>query len=211
MISTQSSPTREKILEIIKKLGKATVKNLTEELQITPMAIRGHLSKLEKEDLIQTDHVRQKLGRPLQVFSLTDKGDSFFPKQYGNFAVELLEDLQTLEEGKIFEMVIQRREDRIIEARKSSINNEESPKMRLQRYCELIEKDGYMPKIEEISEKSFLLTEGNCVVRQIASSFSFCCSSEAKVLSAIFPDATITKISNQIAGDEKCAYRFEFN
>jgi len=122
MINTQSSPTREKILEIIKKTGKATVKNLTEELSITPMAIRGHLSKLEKEDLIQTDQIRQKLGRPLQVFSLTEKGDSLFPKQYGQFAVDLLTDLQDIDQGKTLEKMIQRREERIIESRKTIIN-----------------------------------------------------------------------------------------
>ena len=64
MKNTQNSPTREKVLEIIKKEKKATVKELTKELGITPMAIRGHLNKYLKavergETLVLTSRNRE--------------------------------------------------------------------------------------------------------------------------------------------------------
>ncbi|MDX2470827.1 MAG: winged helix-turn-helix transcriptional regulator, partial [SAR324 cluster bacterium] len=111
----QTTSTRDRVLEFIKKEGSVSVKTLTLEIGITPMAIRGHLTKLEKEELIEVQNVRQKLGRPLQVFALTSKGENSFPKSYDTFALDLIADIKSLDGGETFKKIISKREERLEE------------------------------------------------------------------------------------------------
>ncbi|MDH5561090.1 MAG: winged helix-turn-helix transcriptional regulator [Deltaproteobacteria bacterium] len=207
---TQTSSTREKVLEIIKREKQATVKELTHELGITPMAIRGHLSKLENDNMIAVSTVRQKLGRPLQVFSLTNKGESRFPKQYGNFAVELLNDVERLDDGGTLNKLIQMREERIIEERLEFLERASTKEKKLKLYCELISKLGQMPELKKISENNFLLNINNCALLEIATSYPFCCDSEKKIITEVFSEAKVTQLKNIINSDNCCSYQFEF-
>ena len=175
------------------------------------MAIRGHLNKLEKDQFIQVGNIRQKLGRPIQVFSLTEKGEALFPKRYEHFAIGLLKDIQNIDDdGDTMKKVISAREDRIIKERQDFIKGLVTPKDRMEKYCAFIESLGYMPNLEIISDTEFILNENNCALKDIASSFAFCCDSEIKILQKVFPDATIARRKNQIAKDTKCAYHLQF-
>jgi len=210
MLNKQTLSTREKVLEKIKREKEVTVKELTNELGITPMAIRGHLNKLERDDLIEVKTLRQKLGRPLQVFSLTSKGESVFPKQYSQFAIDLLSDIESIDGGKTLEKVIVTRESRIIEERrellKIAINNEAKIKL----YCDFLEQDGRMPNFEKINNNKFVLNINNCPFLEIAMNYHFCCDSDIRIIKEIFPEAKVEQVKNQVDKDKCCSYEFDF-
>ncbi len=204
------SSTRDRVLEYIKRNGPVSVKKLTEEIGITPMAIRGHLGKLEKEELIQVGQVRQKLGRPLQVFSLTDKGESCFPKNYDSFALELLEDIKNLDAGKTLEKVVQKRELRLIEELRQVLSEATSPRQKLDLYCQFIERQGNMPSIETLDPKSYMLHVANCSISSITSQYSFPCETEIRVIKSVFPEAKVRRVQSIADEAQGCAYHFEF-
>ncbi len=209
-MNTQSTPTRDRVLSIIKREGEVTVKQLTVELDITPMAIRGHLSKLEKDQFIQVGNVKQKLGRPLQIFSLTEKGDTCFPKNYGQFSVSLLESLKEIDDGQVLSQVIEKREKKIIKQRTELVASASTAEEKLDLYAQCLDKMGYMPLVEKIDDNQYLFHENNCALKDIADNFNFCCSSELKILSAIFPEANITRVANQAQQGTRCTYQFVF-
>jgi len=209
MKNTQVTPTRERVMRLIKREGQVSVKTLTEEIGITPMAIRGHLNKLEKDDLIHVDTVRQKLGRPLQVFSLTEKGDSFFPQDYGNFAVELLQDLKEMDDGKTLSLVMQRREDRIfadLEKRMSHLDLDQ----RMEEYNQFVDSHGHMPILEKTADKRYVLSINNCSLKAVVERFPVCCDSEVSLIHRLFPDATVSKVQSLRNQDKSCCYEFIF-
>lgn len=204
------TPTRERVLRYIKQEGKASVKGLTEEIGITPMAIRGHLNKLEREALIKVNTVRQKLGRPLQIFALTEKGDALFPQDYGRFAVEILSDLKELDGGKTLELVVKKREERIITLLKTEFEGSKNASERMERYTQYVDRHGNMPRLEVLGPKSFVLYINNCSLKTVVDQFPLCCDSEVRIIQALFPEAKIQKTKSLRNHDKNCCYQFEF-
>ncbi|MGD8969022.1 MAG: ArsR family transcriptional regulator, partial [Anaerolineae bacterium] len=76
--------TRERILKILKEQGQATVKELSETLDLTTVTIRHHLDTLRRENFVAPPAVRHRKapGRPQHVYSLTQEASDFFPKRY---------------------------------------------------------------------------------------------------------------------------------
>ena len=80
------------------------------------MAVRKHLNVLERDSLLTISEVRQPMGRPLLVYSLSPKAEELFPKNYEHMAVEFLHDLKEFEKGLLvtvgglIEPISQRRE-----------------------------------------------------------------------------------------------------
>ena len=206
----KQTSTRDRVLEFIKRNGPVSVKALTEEIGITPMAIRGHLSKLEKEEYIQVDQIRQKLGRPLQVFSLTEKGEACFPKNYDGFALELIEDIKSLDDGKTLEKVVQRREERMIATLTEYLAEAKNPAEKMDLYCNFIAEQGNMPKIKEQSETSYLLEVANCAIHNIANQYSFPCETELRIVRSVFSEAQVRRVQTLMEDTQACAYLFEF-
>ena len=87
---------------IVESKGEHTVAELADVLEITEMAIRRHLSNLEKDGLIYSKMVRQHVGRPTYLYGLSEKGEDTFPKEYKQFAIDMLEDLARMGDEKYF-------------------------------------------------------------------------------------------------------------
>ena len=68
MPKTRSSSTRNEILNMLKH-GSLTVSEMAGKLQITEMAVRRHLSTLERDNFIASKMLRQAMGRPTNVYS----------------------------------------------------------------------------------------------------------------------------------------------
>ena len=81
--------TRQEILEILKEERQATVEDLAQRLELTPMTIRHHLNVLQAQGLIEAAKVRrsQKVGRPRLVYTLTEAADDHFPQSYSTQSV----------------------------------------------------------------------------------------------------------------------------
>lgn len=76
----ENGSTRHLIMTLLKTKGPLTIGALAEELGITEMGVRRHVLQLEQEGLAKTKVVRQAMGRPLHMYSLTEKSEEYFPK-----------------------------------------------------------------------------------------------------------------------------------
>ncbi len=88
--------TRQRILEILKERGQATIDELGDALDLTPVTIRHHLDILRGEGLVEVPEVRRRTtpGRPQYVYILTETASDFFPKNYSNFANLMIEEIR---------------------------------------------------------------------------------------------------------------------
>ncbi|MGD9892020.1 MAG: helix-turn-helix transcriptional regulator [Dehalococcoidia bacterium] len=91
----QSSKVR--ILAVLKRCGPRGVDDLATELHLAPMTVRQHLTALERDEMVSVTEQRNGAGRPRHLFSLTDRGDSAFPRRYDRFAAMLLAEVQDLD------------------------------------------------------------------------------------------------------------------
>lgn len=182
--------TREKILLIIKKKGAVSVNELTLALGITPMGVRGHLTKLEQQKLILSKDRRQKMGRPQQIYFLTKKGDDYFPKAYVDFTIDMLAFLETMDQGKTLDKLFDLRKEKMLQKRKSAIGHLPFQK-RLHAYCGILVKEGYMSEVEQNLDTVYCLNIHNCVLGEIAVLYDACCLKETEIVTELFPEAEI--------------------
>ncbi len=85
--------TRGKVLLLLRKEGSCTVAYLSHQLQVTPNAIRQHLSSLERDYLVIQQPVRTGARKPAMGYFLTDRAEPLFPNRYGGLLLECVEGL----------------------------------------------------------------------------------------------------------------------
>jgi len=101
--------TKDKLLNILKKDHKSTIKEIMDYFTISEIAVRRHLNELEQQGFITREEVKQEISRPYYVYLLTEKGHQTFPNQYEQLPIELLQDLEAVQ-GKqaVTEVLAQR-------------------------------------------------------------------------------------------------------
>ncbi len=197
--------TRRRILELLKLQGPMTADQLAKALSITSMGVRGHLTTLERDGLIQYKTEQRRMGRPSHVYSLTDAGDELFPRTYPQMANSLLEALRALEGDHGLERVFQKRMHLLEEEYRARMA-EKTLEERVKELAQIRTEEGYMASCERLDEDTFLLREHNCSICLIARRFSQACSSELELFRRVLDDAEITRKTHIMRGDRTCTY-----
>ena len=86
-------PPRTAILQVLQRRGSASIKDLEVALGVTATAVREQVAQLLGEEVIVARRVRGEVGRPFYAYSLGPKGQELFPKDYGELARLLMEDI----------------------------------------------------------------------------------------------------------------------
>ena len=89
--------TRGKVLLRLRKEGSCTVSYLSNQLQVTPNAIRQHLSALERDYLVTQQPVRNGARKPALSYSLAARAESLFPNRYSDLLLDCVQELLTKE------------------------------------------------------------------------------------------------------------------
>ena len=83
--------TRRQILDILKRKRTASLDELAREIGLSAVTVRAHLSVLERDDLVASDEVRGRIGRPHFVYSLEKGAEEYFPAEYHMVAHRFLD------------------------------------------------------------------------------------------------------------------------
>lgn len=204
-VGDQLQPTRRKILLALKQRGGLTAAELAEQLGITSMGVRRHLTMLERDRLVRYDLVQRGKGRPSYVYSLSPEADNFFPKNYAALANELLGYLADEDDQHVIDLFDQRARRRIRQAQ-SSLGGKGLGE-RVAGLADILRTEGYLAEWEQVDANTYLLSEHNCALRDVAKEFSAACGSELTFLQAVLPDAEVTREHHMMGGDVMCAYR----
>jgi predicted ArsR family transcriptional regulator len=159
--------TRQEILEILKAEGQATVEDLAQRLELTPMTIRHHLNVLQAQNLVEAAKVRrsQKVGRPRLVYTLTEAADSVFPQSYGDLARYLVSEVkESLGEDKM-RTLFQRVARRMAKEAPPPVEGQ-SFEERLAQVADFLEERGFISRWEKTDE-GYIFTNINCPYRRV--------------------------------------------
>lgn len=199
--------TREQIVRMLKTNGELSAKAITEQLGITGMAVRRHLSVLEKEELIEYTTVRQAMGRPTAVYRLTEKAEVLFPRQYHAVALDLLSELKN-EAGE--EAV-----NHLFDLRQASMLRRYRPELEHQAFEQQIAalagiqtRNGYMASWSKSANDEYELTEYNCPIYQVASRYKHACTCELRLFQTLL-DAEVERVECLAEDGRKCVYRIK--
>ncbi|AYV65724.1 MULTISPECIES: helix-turn-helix transcriptional regulator [Niallia] len=208
MVPTQKT-TKDKILYLLKKEGSLTVNDFTDRLQITHMAVRKHLTILEKDSLIQSEFIKQPMGRPIQSFTLAEKAEQFFPKSYEGISIDLLHDVKELYGKDSVQQLFNKREERLTKEYISRMDDKD-PAEKMQEMITIQNEKGYMADLTKVDDHTFEITEYNCPILEVAKEFKIACKCETEMLKKVLHAEDVTRTYCRTEGDNHCKFVVKF-
>lgn len=213
-MTTGFPSTKQIILQYLLKQGDATAQQLAKALDISPQAIRRHLSELEAEGLIEYESVQTGMGRPKHLYQLSSQGrDRVSPHRYGEFAVSFLDTLaETVGEEQVSKVLEKQWQRKAVEYRDRLGNG--SLKQRVAKLVELRQEEGYMAELHYITQpktkkKQFILVEHNCAISDVAESYPSICGHELEMFGAVLPDCIVERTHWINDGEHRCGYSIQ--
>ena len=198
--------TRAEILTALKKAQPLTAKELADRFGITPNALRRHLKELESEGVVRYSREIHGVGGPVFAFSLTDAGESLFPRAYERALTEILDLVREQQGDEGLVQLFQHRWDEI--ARVARPELERLPvEQRATRLAELLTSLGYMAEARSVAGLP-VLTEHNCAIRLIAERFPEVCAAEERFIADLL-GAPVTRQAHITKGANCCEYCIE--
>lgn len=196
--------TRERILNILKDRGQATVDELSQELGLTAVTVRHHLDILRGEGLIAPPLTRRRKtpGRPQYAYTLTEKAGSFFPKRYDRLAQLILDEVHACLPPETVEQMMKRIGERI--ASRASFSPSDSLEVRLTTAVDFINNLGYMARWENDGD-GYLLHVVNCPYEHVSLQDDEICSIDMTLLTRLL-GVSPERTSWSAHGDSHCTY-----
>lgn len=195
--------TKEKILEVLKKEDRSSIKDLAEYIAISEVAIRRHINDLIRQRFVQEEEVKQEIGRPYYVYSLTGKGHRTFPNQYEELPVEMLQDLETLYGKKAIKDLLKLKKNREKEEMLPYLEDKDFDE-KVEKFIELLEEKGYMIEYKKTEEGHYEIKNYHCPIYNVSSQYNIVCQNEKEMYQSIFPDSEITDLSCMSKGCNHC-------
>jgi predicted ArsR family transcriptional regulator len=195
--------TRRQILDILKKRGRATLEELSQEVGLSPVTVRVHLSVLQRDDLLNVDEVRGKVGRPYFVYSLSEEAENLFPKRYHLLANRLLSSMDDLLPADTMDTVMRDVAAKWARERGARMAGK-SLEDRVEEVARIRTEEGAMAEWERMNG-GYLLTQYNCAHLAVSRTHDRICRMEQAYLSQML-GASVTRETRIGGGDRVCSY-----
>lgn len=196
----------DRLLYALKSSGPQTAATLAEQLEVTAVAIRQTLERLEAEGLVAFEDRRVSVGRPKRFWTLTAAGHARFPDRHSALTLEILNATSAIfgEEG--IDRLITHREDRTRATYGAALAGLPLAE-KVARLAELRSAEGYMAEARN-ENGQLLLVENHCPICVAATRCQNFCRSELAVFADVLgPDVAIERVEHIVSGARRCAYR----
>src|SRR5262245_54023091 len=101
-----SRPVGDRLLMLLKTRGPQAAADLAAVLKVTHEAVRQQLVKLAGDGLVEATSEPRGVGRPTQVWRLTDKANARFPDTHAELTVHLIDAVRAQLGERALERVI---------------------------------------------------------------------------------------------------------
>lgn len=200
-----SDTTRDRVMHSILEHGPSTATELAERLDLTPAAIRRHLSALLDAGALRSQEQRvyghRGRGRPSKVFVITETGRRDFYQAYDSLAIQAIRELakvagpaalRELAEQRVADIERSYREQR-------AADPEQSPVTAL---AKALTDAGYVASIVPVASGD-QLCQYHCPVSQVAEEFPQLCEAETQLFSRLL-DSHVQRLATIAHGDGVC-------
>jgi DeoR family suf operon transcriptional repressor len=197
--------TRDLVLRTLLTQPRCTVIELADKVGISPISVRHHIASLEADGLISSEDERHGIGRPRQVFFLTETGIEQFPTRYVQLTIRLLEHLkETMPEIMIGKLFTQMAEDLANDLSIGTEMKNLSMEERLDLVKELLKREGFNIEWEQL-ETGYQIHEASCPYYYIGQNHPEVCTVDQILISKVLSVPT-EKIKCILNGDSNCTY-----
>ncbi len=197
--------TRQEILDILKEDKQATVEDLAQRLELTPMTIRHHLNILQAQNLVEAAKVRRskKVGRPRLVYVLTDAADELFPQSYGDLARHLVSEVKETMGQQEAEAVLRRVAERVASQAPRPPAGQGFEE-RLNQAMAFLHEQGFLSRWEKAGD-GYIIRNVNCPYREVSREHDEVCIMDTEILTKLLGVAP-QRLSSMRAGEPTCSF-----
>ncbi|WP_423860872.1 helix-turn-helix transcriptional regulator [Arachnia propionica] len=196
--------TRERVVRSILEHGPSTARELAERLNLTPAAIRRHLSALLEEGTLGSREQRvygaRGRGRPSKVFFLTDAGRSEFHQAYDELAIVAIRRLVEAAGPQAMVDLASERVDEI-ESRFNELREAHPERTPIELLTEALGAT-YAPSVKPVRSGD-QLCQHHCPVAHVAAEFPQLCEVETQLFSRLL-GSHVQRLATIAHGDGVC-------
>ena len=192
--------TRDLVLRTLLTQPRCTVNELAEQVGISPISIRHHIASLEADGLIGCEDERHGVGRPRQVFFLTETGMEQFPTRYVRLTIRK-ETMPVAMVNKLFtQMAVDLAKDLSEGTETKNLSMEE----RLDLVKNLLKQEGFSIEWEQLNG-GYQIYEASCPYYFIGQNHPEVCAVDQILISTVL-SVQAEKVKCILNGDNNCTY-----
>ena len=197
--------TRQAILDYIKQHDHATVGELAQSLNLSPVSIRHHLYRLMADGLVERQPVRRGVGRPEHSYSLTDAGYRLFPSRYHVLATHLLNTLKHIKPEEDVQALLEAIIRQLLTLPAGS--GQQSPAERLDSLAAYFQENGIPVRIYHAPDGHAEI-EMACPYYYVSQTHPELCSIDEKIMGEVLQLPT-TRITCLLDGNKSCTFNIQ--
>lgn len=200
---------QDRILMFLKMRGNGNAQQIADEFSITKEGARKHLMKMEAEGLLKQEIKKEGVGRPVVLFSLTEKGFARFPDSHALITVQLLKSIKNLLGENALDLLINDRESHTYKLYSQQMDQEKTLERKLSVLAEQRTEEGYMAEWKK-KDGSYFLIENHCPICAAAKECQLFCRSELKNFRELLgADYQIQRVEYILGEGTRCVYRID--
>ncbi|CNB43035.1 helix-turn-helix transcriptional regulator [Yersinia similis] len=204
--TSQPQSVGERLLLLLKTRGPLQASEAGNILGTTGEAARQQFVKLAKEGLVVAEAQTRGVGRPIQLWQLTESGNTHFPDAHGELTVQLLRLIRTQLGDNALELLIDSREQETRDQYCQAMVGASNVAERVERLVAIRTREGYMAQSQVEADGTILLIENHCPICAAATSCQGFCRAEL----AVFRQALgvpVERVEHILSGARRCTYR----
>ncbi len=192
-------------MQLLRSRERTSADELAEALGVSKQSVRKHLEVLERDGYVRHAPERGERGRPLHVYRLTLKAEELFPKRYDVLAKSILRQVGAVWGERGLTAVFCGCAEELTSSLQPHLEGLDFD-ARVRKLAELLVARGYEAEVEKLDDGSFLLTEWNCPVSEIARDYRQMCDKELSAYRQLLK-TEVFRESRIAGGATRCAYR----
>ena len=198
---------RERAVDLLKTSGPQSLSALAMAFEVTVEGARFQMLKLEKEGMVTSSKTVIGRGRPQQIWSLTNAGQSRFPDMHAALTVKLMEVMkETLGENAVSKVIIANG-DRGTSKYLQALEGITDLEARITSFVAIRSGEGYMAQLIK-DDEGFIFVENHCPIGAAAHANPGICIAEFKTLQTVIGEnVPMRRIEYIVDGGRRCAYR----
>lgn len=205
MLNGTSPTTRERILLNLLRQRQCTINELAKAVEINPISVRHHITRLEADGLVVSEEQRHGVGRPRKVYLLSEAGLEHFPTRYLRLTIRLLQQLKDhMPTELVSKLFTDMANDIAEDYAKSMPGINLSLEQRLELVKDVLINEGF--NVEwELKDDRYHIREISCPYLHIGQNHPEVCRVDQTLISSLL-NVPVEKIQCILDGDSHCTY-----
>jgi len=196
-----------RFLLLLKTKGAMPTAAVAAELGMTAEGARLQLLKLAEEGIVAAATESKGVGRPTQVWTLTQKGYTYFPDTHARLTVQLIDTIKEKLGPDVLHTVIDAHEKTTNEKYTAALKGIHALPEKIARLTEIKRSEGYLAEWTK-DEDGYSLIENHCPIHDAAATCNGFCKAELNTLQKVLgKNVSVSRTSHILSGERRCVYK----